>query len=56
MSIIYNMSRSRTIGTVIASLIIGVLTFFIAAPKKAIKKRQNNSSEESKKSKEDMFI
>ena len=50
------MSRSRTIGTVIASLIFGLLTFFIAAPKKVIKKRQSNLSEESKKDKEDMFI
>lgn len=53
------MSRSRTIGTLIASLIIGVLTFFIAVPKKAIKKRQSNTPEASKKKnkgKDDLFI
>ncbi len=53
------MSRSRTIGTIIASLIIGVLTFFIAVPKKTVKKRITNTSEPSKKKnkdKDDMFI
>jgi hypothetical protein len=60
MSVKYKMSRSRTIGTIIATLIIGLLTFFIAAPKKAVKKRQSSTSEPSSKKKsrdkDDMFI
>lgn len=53
------MSRSKTLSTVLVSLLLGAITFFIAAPKKAIKKREKEVSEptdESRNAKDDLFI
>ena len=51
------MSRSRTIGTIFASIALGVLTFFLSSPKKVVKKREQHISQGDKQSdKEDLFI
>lgn len=53
------MSKSKTISTIFISLLVGALTFFIAAPKKVVKKREKSVSEpidESMNQKEDLFI
>lgn len=54
-----NMSRSRTIGTIFASLAIGALAFFVTSPKKVHKKKESSvseSQEENAKDQEDLFI
>lgn len=57
LSINYNMSRSRTIGTIFASVALGALTFFLTAPKKVVKKKdQQTSQDDSNSDKEDLFI
>ena len=51
------MSRSRTIGTIFASIALGTLTFFLSTPKKAIKKKEQQTSQDDNKSEqEDLFI
>ncbi len=51
------MSRSRTIGTIFASIALGVLTFFLSSPKKVIKKKEQQTSlGDSTSDKEDLFI
>ena len=52
------MSRSKTIGTIIVSLLIGVITLFITTPKKVQKKEKFVSEplDESMEPKEDLFI
>ncbi|MEQ8905918.1 hypothetical protein [Ekhidna sp.] len=51
------MSRSRTIGTIFASVALGALTFFLTAPKKVVKKKdQQTSQDDSNSDKEDLFI
>jgi hypothetical protein len=54
-----NMIRSKTIGTILVSLILGVVTFFIATPKKILKNREKQVSEpfdDKSSAKEDLFI
>ena len=53
------MSRSRTIGTIFASIALGALTFFLTAPKKVVKKKEQQTSQDdynSDNDKEDLFI
>lgn len=53
------MSTSKTIGAIIVSLILGVVTFFIASPKKIIKKKEKEVAEpldENSKAKDNLFI
>ena len=51
------MSRSRTIGTIFASVAIGALTFFLSTPKKVVKsKEQQTSQDDNKSEQEDLFI
>lgn len=53
------MSKSRTISTVLVSLLVGAITFFIAAPKNVMKKREKEVSEpvdENIDPKENLFI
>lgn len=51
------MSRTKTIGTIFASVALGALTFFLSAPKKIIKKKEAQTSQDDTKSeKEDLFI
>lgn len=39
------MSRTKTLGTIFASIAIGAITFFVTAPKKVVKKRESEVSE-----------
>ena len=51
------MSRSRTIGTIFASLALGALTFFLSSPNKVTKKKEQQTSQDDNNSdKEDLFI
>lgn len=51
------MSRSRTIGTIFASIALGALTFFLSSPKKTVKKKEPQTSQDDRNSdKEDLFI
>ncbi|MEO9871720.1 hypothetical protein [Ekhidna sp.] len=51
------MSRTRTIGTIFASVALGALTFFLSVPKKIIKKKEQQTSQgDSASDKEDLFI
>lgn len=52
------MSRSRTIGTIFASIALGALTFFLTTtPKKVVKKKEQQTSQDDRNSeKEDLFI
>ena len=51
------MSRTKTIGTIFASIALGALTFFLSSPKKVIKKKENQTSlDDSTVDKEDLFI
>lgn len=51
------MSRTRTIGTIIASVALGALTFFLSTPKKVVKKKeQQTSQDESKTEQDNLFI
>ena len=51
------MSRTRTIGTIFASVALGALTFFLAAPKKVVKKKeQQTSQDDSNSDKDELFI
>lgn len=43
--LITNMSRTKTLGTIFASIAIGAITFFVTAPKKVVKKRESEVSE-----------
>ncbi|MEP1035038.1 hypothetical protein [Ekhidna sp.] len=51
------MSRSRTIGTIFASIALGALTFFLTTPKKVERKKEPQTSQDDNKSdQEDLFI
>lgn len=53
------MSTSKTIGAIAVSILLGAVTFFIAAPKKVIRKKEKEVSEpleENSSVKEDLFI
>lgn len=51
------MSRSRTIGTIFASIALGALTFFLSTPKKTAKKKEQQTSQDDYSGdKEDLFI
>lgn len=51
------MSRSRTIGTIFATIALGALTFFLSSPKKATKKKeQPTAQDDHSNDKEDLFI
>ncbi|MEQ9467610.1 MAG: hypothetical protein RLN88_09370 [Ekhidna sp.] len=51
------MSRSRTIGTIFASIALGALTFFLSSPKKTTKKKEQQTSQDDYSGdKEDLFI
>lgn len=51
------MSRSKTIGTIFASIALGALTFFLSTPKKVVKKKEQQTAQDDHNSdKEDLFI
>jgi len=51
------MSRSRTIGTIFATIALGALTFFLSLPTNATKKKEQQTSQGNQSSdKEDLFI
>ncbi|MEP0984066.1 hypothetical protein [Ekhidna sp.] len=51
------MSRSKTIGTIFASIALGALTFFLSTPKKVVKKKEQQTAQDDPSSdKEDLFI
>ena len=51
------MSRTKTIGTIFASIALGALTFFLSSPKKTVKKKEPQTSQDDYTSdKEDLFI
>ncbi len=50
------MINTKTIGTILVSVILGAVTFFIATPKKVVKKKERSIAATAEDNSSNLFI